>query len=35
MHGLEKYALYCKKYPIAIVWVHFFKYIVFSSKPTF
>ena len=28
MHGLEKYALYCQKYPIAIAWVHFFKYIV-------
>ena len=33
VHGLEKYALYHKKYPTARTWVHFFKYIVFSSKP--
>ena len=33
MHGLEKYALYCQKYPIALAWVHFLKYIEFNSKP--
>ena len=32
MHGLEKYALYHSKYPIAIAWVHFLKYIEFNFK---
>ena len=32
-HGLGRYTLYCKKNPTAIVWVHFYKYIIFSSKP--
>ena len=31
IHGLEMYALYCKKDPIVIAWVHFYKYIDFSS----
>ena len=33
MHGLEKYALDQKQDPIVIAWVHFYKYIIFGSKP--
>ena len=33
MHGPEKYKLHHKKDPITIAWVHFIKYIAFSSKP--
>ena len=34
MPGLEKYALYCWKYPIDVVWEHFLKYIEINSKPS-
>ena len=33
MPGQEKYAIYHKKYPIAIAWVHFLKHIECNSKP--
>ena len=32
MHGLERNSIQHKKYPIDIVWVHFFHHIVSTSR---